>query len=96
MIVRYVRPLTASQRHTVAEILPQDATPRARGRAHGIVRSAHGMKIKEIAKIYPVERDTVAPWIKPGEPTGVASRSEQPWSGSPPKLTLAEKDLARH
>jgi transposase len=95
MIVRYVRPLTESQRHTLAEIMYHDATPRARVRAHGILLSAHGMTIKEIAKIYQVDRDTVATWIKKWEHHGVASLYDKPRSGRPPKLTLEEKDLAQ-
>jgi transposase len=95
MIVRYVRPLTDSQRHTLAAIMKHDATPRARVRAHGILLSAQGMKIKDIAKIYQVDRDTVATWIKKWEQTGVASLYDKPRSGRPPKLTLDEQDLAR-
>jgi transposase len=95
MIVRYVRLLTESQRHTLAEIMKHDATPRARVRAHGILLSAQGMKIKEIAKIYQVDRDTVATWIKKWEQHGMASLYDKPRSGRPPKLTLAEQDLAR-
>jgi transposase len=95
MIVRYVRLLTESQRHTLAEIMKHDATPRARVRAHGILLSAQGRKIKEIAQIYQVDRDTVATWIKKWEQHGVASLYDKPRSGRPPKLTLAEQDLAR-
>lgn len=95
MIVRYVRLLTESQRHTLAEIMKHDATPRARVRAHGILLSAQGMKIKEIAKIYQVDRDTVATWIKKWEQHGVASLYDKPRSGRPPKLTPEEQDLVR-
>ena len=95
MIVRYVRLLTESHRHTLAEIMKHDATPRARVRAHGILLSAQGMKIKEIAKIYQVDRDTVATWIKKWEQHGVASLYDKPRSGRPPKLTPEEQDLAR-
>src|SRR5438552_5082546 len=81
MIVRYVRPLTENQRHTLAEIMKHDAIPRARVRAHGILLSAQGMRIKEIAKIYQVDRDTVATWIKL-TPCGRTRALEQriPWS----------------
>ena len=95
MIVRYVRPLTENQRHTLAEIMKHDAIPRARVRAHGILLSAQGMRIKEIAKIYQVDRDTVATWIKKWEQHGVASLYDKPRSGRPRKLTPAEQDLAR-
>src|SRR5438552_4575754 len=95
MIVRYVRPLTESQQHTLAEIRKHDVTPRARVRAHGILLHTQGMKIKEIAKIYQVDRDTVATWIKKWEHQGVASLYDKPRSGRPTKLTLEEKDLAQ-
>src|SRR5437016_7014659 len=95
MSVRYVRPLTESQRHTLADIMPSDATPRARVRAHGILRSAQGMKIQEIAKTSQVDRDTVATWIKQWEQHGVARLYEKPRSGGPPKLTPEEKGLAQ-
>ena len=95
MIVRYVRPLTENQRHTLAAIMKHDAIPRARVRAHGILLSAQGLRIKEIAKIYQVDRDTVATWIKKWEQSGMASLYDKPRSGRPPKLTPEEKDLAR-
>jgi transposase len=95
MIVRYVRLLTGSQRHTLAEIMKHEAIPRARVRAHGILLSSPGMKIKEIAEIYQVDRDPVAPWSKKWAQHGMASLSEKPRSGRPPKLTPAEQDLAR-
>ena len=95
MIVRYVRLLTESQRHTLAEIMQHEAIPRARIRAHGILLSSQGMKIKEIAKIYQVDRDTVAAWIKKWEQHGVASLYDKPRSGRPRKLTPEEQDLAR-
>src|SRR6266511_707868 len=95
MIVRYVRLLTESQRHTLAEIMKHEAIPRARVRAHGILLSSQGRKIKEIAKIYQVDRDTVATWIKQWEQHGVASLYDKPRSGRPRKLTPEEQDLAR-
>ena len=81
--------------HTLAAIMKHDATPRARVRAHSILLSAQGRKIKAIAKIYQVDRDTVATWIKQWEQHGVASLYDKPRSGRPPKLTPEEQDLAR-
>ena len=93
--MRYVRPLTENQRHTLAEIMTHDATPRARVRAHSILLSSQGLKIKEIAKVYQVDRDTVSTWIKKWEKASVESLYDKPRSGRPPKLTPEEKDLAR-
>src|SRR5256885_13563815 len=96
MIVRYVRPLTENQRHTLAEIMKHDAIPRARVRAHGILLSAQGMRIKEIAKIYQVDRDTVATWIKKWEQRGIASLYDKPRSGigCPNRLLSVDRFLA--
>src|SRR6266568_1140232 len=90
MIVRYVRPLTESQRHTLAAIMKHDAIPRARVRADGILLSSQGMKIKEIAKAYQVDTDTVATWIKKWEQRGIASLYDKPLSISSLKR-LAKK-----
>jgi len=95
MIVRYVCPLTENQRHTLAEIMKHDARPRARVRAHGILLSSQGMRIKEIAKIYQVDRDTVATWIKKWEKHGDKSLHDQPRSGRPTTLNATEKELAK-
>ena len=92
--MRYVRPLTDNQRHTLAEIMHHGATPRARARAHGILLSAQGLTINEIATIYQVDRDTVATWITKWEQHEVASLYDKPRSGRPSTLTLEEKGLA--
>jgi len=95
MIVRYVCPLTEQQRERLASTIKNDASPRARIRAHGLLLSSEGITINAIAKIYHVDRDTVATWIKKWEKDGVESLYDKPRSGRPPKLTPEEKDLAR-
>jgi len=57
--------------------MKRDATPRARVRAHSLLLSEQRMKIKEIAMIYQVDRDTVATWIKKWEQIGVESLYDQ-------------------
>ena len=74
--------------------MKHDASPRARARAHGLLLSGQGVTIKEIAKIYQVDRDTVSTWIKHWEQQGEASLHDHPRSGRPPKLTPAEQELA--
>lgn len=75
--------------------MTHDAIPRARMRAHSILLSSEGLKIKEIAKVYQVDRDTVSTWIKKWEKAGMESLYDKPRSGRPPTLTPEEKDLAR-
>ena len=76
--------------------MTHDAIPRARVRAQSLLLSAQGVKSNDIAHVYQVERDTVATWIKQWENAAMESLSDTPRSGSPPKLTPEEKDLARH
>ncbi len=52
------------------------------------------MTIKDITKIYRVDRDTVSTWIRKWEREGPASLHDHPRSGRPPKLTPAEQTLA--
>jgi transposase len=51
--------------------------------------------IKEIVKIYQVDRDTIASWIKKWEHEGIESLYDKPRCGRPSKLTLEEKELAQ-
>src|SRR3989449_10865921 len=75
--------------------MKNDASHRARMRAHGLVLSSEGITIKAIAKIYHVDRDTVATWIKKWEKHGEKSLHDQPRSGRPSTLNATEKELAK-
>ena len=93
--MRYVRPLAAKQRELLESTMKNDASHRARMRAHGLLLSSEGITIKAIAKIYHVDRDTVSTWIKKWEKHGDKSLHDQPRSGRPPTLNTAEKELAQ-
>jgi transposase len=75
--------------------MKHDPSPRARVRAHRILLSSRHVTIKEIVKIYQVDRDTVSSWIKKWEQTGVESLYEKPRCGRPSKLTPEETELAQ-
>jgi len=92
--VRYVQPLLDTQRALLEHTMTHDASPRARARAHSLLLSAEGMTIKDITKIYQVDRDTVSTWIRKWEREGPASLHDHPRSGRPPKLTPEEQTLA--
>jgi len=89
-----VHPLTDEQRELLEKTMQYDGSPRARARAHSLLLSVQGMVINDLAKIYQVDRDTVATWIKKWEQDGEASLHDQPRSGRPPKLTPEEQALA--
>ena len=93
--MRYVQPLTENQRQTLDNIRKHDPSSRARMRAHSILLSSRRITIKDVAKIYQVDRDTVASWIKKWEQNGVESLYDKPRCGRPSKLTLEEKELAQ-
>src|SRR3989449_9469342 len=95
MIVRYVCPLSEQQRALLESTMKNDASHRARMRGHGLLLSSEGITIKAIAKIYHVDRDTVATWIKQWEKYGDKRLHDQPRSGRPPTLNAAEKELAQ-
>jgi transposase len=95
MIVRYVRPLTEQQRALLESTMKNDASHRARMRAHGLLLSSEGITIKAIANIYHVDRDTVSTWIKKWEKHGDKSLHDQPRSGRPTTLNATEKELAQ-
>src|SRR5215470_4760504 len=95
MRVRYVRPLTEQQRALLESTLKNDASHRARMRAHGLLLSSEGITIKAIAKIYHVDRDTVSTWIKKWEKHGAKSLHDQPRSGRPTTLNTTEKEFAQ-
>ena len=94
--VRYVRPLTAEQRELLEKTMKADTSFRARTRVHSLLLSADGTTIKDIAKTYQVDRDTVSSWLKKWEHHGAQSLHDQPRSGRPPKLTPDEQVLAQH
>ena len=94
MIVRYVQPLTPEQRQLLETTMKDDSSFRARSRAHGLLLSAHGTTIKDIAKTYQVHRVTVAAWIKKWEQHGDQSLHDQPRSGRPTTLSPVEQAIA--
>jgi transposase len=95
MIVRYVQPLTDEQRDFWEKTMKDDASCRARTRAHSLLLSAQGATIKGIAKLYQVDRDTVSAWLKKWEHQGAQSLHDKPRSGRPSKLTPDEQALAK-
>src|SRR5437879_10331010 len=64
-------------------------------RTHGLELSSEGITIKANDKIYHVDRETLATWIKKWEKHGEKSLHDQPRSGRPTTLNATEKELAK-
>ena len=94
--MRYIQPLTEEQRVLLHKTMRDDPSFRARSRAHSLLLSAQGKTIKDIAQTYRVHRVTVSAWLHKWEQHGAASLHDQPRSGRPCKLTVAEQALAQH
>lgn len=92
--MRYVQPLTTEQRDLLERTMKDDASFRARTRAHSLLLSAQGTTIKDIAKTYQVHRVTVSAWITNWEHQGAPSLHDHPRSGRPPLLTPEEQAIA--
>ena len=92
--VRYVHPLTDEHRNLLEQTMKNDASPRARARAHSLLLSVQGLTINEIAQMYHVDRDTVSTWLTKWAQQGEGSLHDQPRSGRPPTLTPEEQELA--
>jgi len=74
--------------------MKDDASFRARTRAHRLLLSAQSTTIKDIAKTSQVHRVTVSAWITNWEHHGAQSLHDQPRSGRPPLLPPEEQALA--
>ena len=92
--MRYVHTLTDDQRELLEQTMKADTSFRARARAHSLLLSDQGAPIKNIAKTYQVDRDTVSSWITKWEHQGAQSLHDKPRSGRPSKLTPDEQALA--
>ena len=95
MSVRYGRPLTEQPRALLDSTRKPEASPRARMRAHGLVRRSEGLTITALAKLYHVDRDTVATWIKQWEKHGAKRWQDQPRRGRPTTRDTPEQELAQ-
>ena len=93
--MKYVSPLTTSQRVRLQAVMDKSPSARARKRAHSILLSASGYTIEEIADIYMVaKRDTVSSWIDAWEERQFDGLFDRPRSGRPHALDPQEQTRA--
>jgi transposase len=94
--VRYVQPLTEEQRALLEKTMQDDASFRARTRAHSRLLSSPGTTLKDLAKTSQVDRDPVSSWLQHWAPHGAQRVPDPPRSGRPPTLTPDEQVIAPH
>jgi transposase len=92
---KFVSPLNQEQRQALEQLSQADPSKRVRIRAQGILLSADGSTIDDIARTHHVNRDTVSSWIDRWEEFGVDGLRDKPRSGGPHKLNDEEKHIAK-
>lgn len=89
---RQIRLLTAEERQALQKMHRVHENFRIRQRAQGILLSAKGYSLNEIADIVDVDRDTVSIWLSRFEKEGIAGLDDRERSGRPLIYTDAELD----
>jgi len=88
--MRIIR-LDPSDKVTLERIRKTDTRYRVRDRAHALLLSSQGKKIKELALTFNVDRDTISSWFDRWESRSFAGLEDAPHPGRPPKLDESEK-----
>ena len=88
--MRVIR-LSSEDQSRLDLIRKTDARYRVRDRAHALILSSQGKKIKELALIFDVDRDTISSWFNRWEAGGFDGLVDAPHPGRPPKLKSEEK-----
>jgi transposase len=92
--VRYIA-LSKEERITLGELFKNHWNARQRMRAHALLLSDRRFKIKDIANIYLVDRDTVSSWFDHWEQLGIVGLQDDLRPGRPQKLGAEEQVRVR-
>lgn len=92
-----VTPLQNTEISTLEEMHKNHPAPATRRRVQGILLNNKGYKLKDIASIHNVRRQTVSCWIKAWESDGLAGLVDNYRDGRPKKLTAkVEKEALKY
>lgn len=92
--MRFVQPLSESDKEQLETTVREGKVYRVRRRAHTILLSAEGFTIDEIARIYQTDRDTVSSTLNRWEKRELAGLLDEAKSGRPPILSEVEASEA--
>src|SRR5450631_101130 len=81
-----VNPLPSEEIQTLEEMYKNHPCHTSRTRAHAILLSDIGFKLKEIASIYNICRQTAATWLHAWKDNGICGLFDKPRSGRPRML----------
>lgn len=89
--MRYVAPLSNDEIEQLQLTIQVSPSHRERQRAQAILWSHKGFKLKQIACLCEVDRDTVSRWFTHWDSSKGQGLSDAPRSGLPPRLNEEEK-----
>ena len=90
--MKYISPLNQEIIVTLKEAIKNHPKFSVRMRAHAVLMNHQKFKIKQIANVYAVTRQTVATWLNSWESLGISSLFHAPKSGRRPKNSPSEKE----
>lgn len=91
----FVNKLSSAIKLTLENMHKNQPCHAARTRAHAVLLSNAGYKIKELSGIFVVCRQTTATWLHSWEEGGICALLDNPRSGRPYKLTEEYKNKAK-
>ena len=92
---RYISPLSKTQYYELEELRKGSSEAKVRSRAHAILLSSEGFLIKELVKIFKVERDTISRWLNNWEQRGLEGLPDKERSGRIPVLNKGEQKVLK-
>ncbi|MGH9765861.1 MAG: IS630 family transposase [Blastocatellia bacterium] len=90
---KFVNELNTEQREELRQAM-KTGNEQVRRRAHGVLLSARGYSVDQIADIYEVDRDTVSNWLDRWEDGGTEGLQDQEGRGRKPTLNEKEQKQA--
>lgn len=93
--MRFVKPLYPETIHLLQRLYKQSQHSRVRQRAHCILLSAKGDRIRTLMEIFHVSRRTVINWLDAWEARGFPGLYDLKGKGKKPSFTPAQKDQIR-
>jgi len=91
--MRYVAPLVGEEIEQLRSVIETNLNHRERKRAPAILWSHKGFKLKQIATLCEVDRDTVSRWLDQWETAQLKGLADAPRSGRPSRLKEEEKKV---
>ena len=91
---RFIQKLPKAQVQGLEQLRDDGASSRIRHRAHAVLLSSNGTSVKEIAKIFQTNRNTVYSWFDRWEANGFDGLTDKARAGAPTKLNEDQQQRA--